>query len=145
MPVDYPSLSCVACILYPKLVSQETTFPRLPCSLDGKRGGEKPGFFSGLPLFTMLFYSIQSSGSVSSKALLFFRLKIMSSSFVIPWTMVLQTPLSMGFPRQEYQSGLPFPSPGDLSDLGIELASPALAGIHGFHQTVPPSSVPGTS
>ncbi|CAN0554671.1 unnamed protein product, partial [Rangifer tarandus platyrhynchus] len=37
-----------------------------------------------------------------------------------------QAPLSMGFPRQEYWSGLPFPSPGDLPDLGIKLASPAL-------------------
>ena len=37
-------------------------------------------------------------------------------------------PLSMGFPRQEYWSGLPFPSPGDLPDPGIEPASPALAG-----------------
>ena len=110
-----------------------------------ERDGEKIQFFPRLPLFTMLFYSIHSSGSVSFKALLFSSLKIMSGSFVIPWTIVLQTPLSMGFPRQEYQSGLPFPSPGDLPDLGIELTSPALAGIHGFHQTVPPSSVPGTS
>ena len=44
--------------------------------------------------------------------------------FVIPWTLALQAPLSMGFPRQEYWSGLPFPSPGDLPDPGIELASP---------------------
>ena len=36
-----------------------------------------------------------------------------------------QTPLSMGFPRQEYRSGLPFPSPGDLPDPGIEPESPA--------------------
>ena len=35
-------------------------------------------------------------------------------------------PLSMGFPRQEYWSGLPFPTPGDLPDQGIELGSPAL-------------------
>ena len=34
-------------------------------------------------------------------------------------------PLSMGFPRQEYWNGLPFPSPGDLPDLGIKLVSPA--------------------
>ena len=112
-----------------------------------KEMGRKSRVFPHLPLFTRLFYSIRSSGSVSSKALLFFSLEIMSGSFVIPWTIVLQTPLSMGFPRQEYQSGLPFPSPGDLPDLEIEPASPALAGIHGFsfHQTVPPSSVPGTS
>ena len=37
-----------------------------------------------------------------------------------------QAPLSMGFSRQEYQSGLPFPSPGDLPDPGIEPGSPAL-------------------
>ena len=37
-----------------------------------------------------------------------------------------QTPVSMGFPRQEYWSGLPFPSPGDLPDPGIKPTSPAL-------------------
>ena len=42
------------------------------------------------------------------------------------WTVLNQAPLSMGFPRQEYWSGLPFPSPGDLPDPGIELGSPAL-------------------
>ena len=45
-----------------------------------------------------------------------------------PWTIAHQAPLSMGFPRQEYWSGLLFPSPGDLSDSGMEPASPALAG-----------------
>ena len=43
-----------------------------------------------------------------------------------PWTVALQAPLSMGFSRQEYWSGFPFPSPGDLSDLGIEPECPAL-------------------
>ena len=38
-----------------------------------------------------------------------------------PWTVACQTPLSMGFSRQEYWSGLPFPSPGDLPDPGIKL------------------------
>ena len=37
-------------------------------------------------------------------------------------------PLSMGFPKQDYWNGLPFPSPGDLPDPGMESASPALAG-----------------
>ena len=41
-------------------------------------------------------------------------------------TVAHQAPPSMGFSRQEYQSGLPFPSPGDLSDPGIEPRSPAL-------------------
>jgi len=40
--------------------------------------------------------------------------------FVTPWTVARQVPLSMEFSRQEYWSGLPFPSPGDLSDPGIE-------------------------
>ena len=46
--------------------------------------------------------------------------------FVIPWTVAYQAPLPMGFSRQEYWSRLPFPSPGDLPDPGIELGSPAL-------------------
>ena len=46
--------------------------------------------------------------------------------FVTPWTVACQAPLSMGFFRQEYWSGLPFPSPGDLSDPGIEPRSPAM-------------------
>ena len=45
---------------------------------------------------------------------------------VTPWTVAHQAPLSMGFSRQEYWSGLPFPSPGDLSDPGIDPRSPAL-------------------
>ena len=49
--------------------------------------------------------------------------------FVTPWTVAHQAPLSVGFPRQEYWSGLLFPSPGDLSNPGMEpvsLASPEL-------------------
>ena len=48
--------------------------------------------------------------------------------FVTFWTVACQAPLSLGFPRQEYWSGLPFPPPGDLPDPGIEARSPALAG-----------------
>ena len=51
--------------------------------------------------------------------------------FATPWTVAHQAPLPVEFPRQEYWSGLPFPSPGDLYKSGIEpvsLASPALAG-----------------
>ena len=43
-----------------------------------------------------------------------------------PWTVAHQTPPSMGFPRQEYWNGLPFPSPGDLPNPGIKPRSPAL-------------------
>ena len=46
--------------------------------------------------------------------------------FATPWTVANPAPPSMGFSRQEYWSGLPFPSPGDLPDPGIEPESPAL-------------------
>ena len=58
---------------------------------------------------------------------------------MIPWTVACQAPLSIGFPRQEYWGGLPFPPPGDVPDPRIEpasLVSPALAG--GFFTPVPP-------
>ena len=51
---------------------------------------------------------------------------VVSDSFATPWTVACQALLSMGFSRQEYWSGLPFPSPGDLPDSGIEPGSPAL-------------------
>ena len=45
--------------------------------------------------------------------------------FATPWTVAYRDPPSMGFSRQVYWSGLPFPSPGDLPDPGIEPGSPA--------------------
>ena len=57
---------------------------------------------------------------------------VLSDSFVTLWSIARQAPpLSMGLSRQDYWNGLPFPSPGDLHDPGIEpasLISPALAG-----------------
>ena len=55
-----------------------------------------------------------------------------------PWTVACQAPLSMGFSRQEYWSGLPFLSPGDLPDPGIEPGSPALQAddLHGLKDTI---------
>ena len=49
-----------------------------------------------------------------------------SPTLVTPWTVACQAPLSMGFSRQEYWSGLPFPSPGELPNQRIEPGSPAL-------------------
>ena len=60
---------------------------------------------------------------------------VMSDS-VTAWTVACQPPLSMGFPRQKYWSGLPYPPPGDLPQPGIKPTSPALAG--GFFTTEPP-------
>ena len=53
----------------------------------------------------------------------------MSNSFAIPWTVAHQAPLSMGFPRQECCSGLPFPSPGAFHRPGIKPTPPELAGV----------------
>ena len=66
--------------------------------------------------------------------------------FVTPCTIAHQLPLSMGFSRQEYWSGLPFPSPGNLPDPGIEptsLMSPALSGE--FFFTTEPTEEPWLS
>ena len=82
----------------------------------------------GSPFFTFLstlviaclFDNRHSNKKVKVKSLSRVRL------FAIPWTVAHQAPPSMGFSRQEHWSGLPFPSPGDLLDPGIEPRSPAL-------------------
>ena len=58
--------------------------------------------------------------------LLFFSHEVMSDS-ATPWTVACQAPLSIEFSRQEYWSGLPFSSPGNLPNPGIEPVSPVLA------------------
>ena len=58
--------------------------------------------------------------------------------FAAPWTVAYKAPPSVGFSRQECWSGLPFPSPGDLPDPGIEPGSPAL------RADALPSEPPGT-
>ena len=68
---------------------------------------------------------------------------------VTPWAVAHQAPLSMGFSRQEYWTGLPFPPPGDLPNSGMEPLSPALEGkffptepsekpqiIHTYHKKI---------
>ena len=60
----------------------------------------------------------------------------MVDSFATPRTEACQAPLSVGVARKEYWSGLPFYSPGDLPDPGIEPTSPVSAG--GLFTTVPP-------
>ena len=63
-----------------------------------------------------IYYSYYGSGLVTKSCL----------TLVTPRTVAFQTPLSMGFSRQVYWSGLPFPSPGDFPNAGIEPGSPAL-------------------
>ena len=57
--------------------------------------------------------------------------------------MARQAPLSMGFPRQEYWSGLPFPPPGDLPDSGIQPPSPVSSALAGRLFTTEPPGKPG--
>ena len=72
--------------------------------------------------FSDLFHSAQCPPCSSKKVKSLSRVWL----FMTPWTAAHQAPLSMGFSRQEYWSGLPFPSPRDLPNPGIEPGSPAL-------------------
>ena len=62
--------------------------------------------------------------------------------FTTPWTIAFQAALSMEFSRQEYWSGLPLPTPGDLPEPGIEILSPAFLSLVGkCFNTVPPGKL----
>ena len=81
--------------------------------------------------------SYHSSSYHILRANLVFKVKVMKVlvtqahlNLCDPWTAVAcQAPLSMEFSRQEYWTGLPFPSPGDLPNPGVELGSPALQAL----------------
>ena len=60
------------------------------------------------------------------ESILLFSLSVLSYTFATLWYVAHQAPLSMGFSRKEYWSALPFPSPGDFPDPGIESMSPTL-------------------
>ena len=90
-----------------------------------------------------LHHTICMLNSIEPLYVCVFSLSVESSSFVTPWTVAYQDPLSMGFFRQEYWSGLPFPPPGDLPHPGsapTSLVSPALE--EGFFTTEPPGKPP---
>ena len=84
--------------------------------------GSDPGFFKLL----LLFWNLEPVSFCI--VLLKIRIPVLHSLLVLPYigTVARQAPPSMGFFRQEYWSGLPCPSPGDLSDPGIEPQSPVL-------------------
>ena len=111
----------------------------LPPDLQGKPKNTGVG---SLSLLQEIFLTQESNQGILHCRWTLYQLSCQGSPFscvqlfVIPWTVTFQAPLSMGFPRQEYWSGLPFPSPGHLPDPGIKLASPALADK--FFTTEPP-------
>ena len=86
--------------------------------------------FKAFPLPCLFFESLIKHNWWWLTPLLYYRerKRVLScvQLFVTPWTVACQAPLSMGFSRQEYWSGLPFPSPGELPDPGIEPRSLAL-------------------
>ena len=108
---------------------KDRTTHRLPKSTDGLLS---PSYFFFLwPSFSFWrsgkslkspCYGLCDRGNKKKAVLNYVRL------FAAPWTVAHQAPVSMGFPRQEDWSGLPFPSPGDLPNPGIKPTSPVLAG-----------------
>ena len=101
--------------------------------------GETPLFFSNIVvsgLGVCLNMPERFPGCKMKKRVCVLHHWITSKSSATPWTAVHQTYLSMEFPRQEYWSGLPFPSPMDLPNPGTEPVFPALAGK--FFTTEPP-------
>ena len=66
-----------------------------------------------------------------------------AQSFVTPWTVACQTPLSMGFPRQEYWSGLPFPSPMHKSESESKVAQSGPTLSSPMDYSLPGSSIHG--
>ena len=82
--------------------------------------------------------NFSNNASLGSVLFVFNHSAMSTQLFATTRTVTHQAPLSMGFPRQEYSSGLPFPFAGDLPNPGIELTSPALAGR--FFTTEPQGS-----
>ena len=74
------------------------------------------GLYASITMFQFSIYIFEPHKWVKSLS----RVRL----FATPWTVANQVPPPMGFSRQEYWSGLPFPSPGDLPDPGIELRLP---------------------
>ena len=76
---------------------------------------------------------LMQKSQLALNSMLLFSRSVVPNSFETLWTVAHQAPLSMGFLRQKYWGGLPFPSPGDLPDPGLEPMSSALAS--GFFTT----------
>ena len=105
----------------------------LDCSPpDSSVHGNSPGKNTSVGCHFLLqgIFLTQESNPNSRQILYHLKVKVKSLSrvqlFATPWAVAYQAPLSMGFSRQVYWSGLPFPSPGNLPNPGIKLGSPAL-------------------
>ena len=125
-----------------KLLSRVQLFVT-PCQASPSMGFSRQEYWSGLPFpspgdfpnpeIKLRSPALQADALTSEpwgKPIKMWKFKVKSLSrvrlFGTPWTVAYQAPQSMKFPRQEYWCGLPFPSPGDLPNPGIEPGSPAL-------------------
>ena len=91
-----------------------------------RMGGTLPGQYLESTFRPPLTRASRTHSVLSVYLLFVVYRSVMPISFVIPWTVACQAPLSMGFPRQEYWSVLLFPSLGDLPNPRMEPMSPAL-------------------
>jgi len=96
--------------------------------LTASKGTQLRGELCKDPRKSVFSLSGKQSQSLGPPTIMFPTRKVKSLSrvrlFATPWTVAYQAPPSMGFSRQEYWSGVPFPSPGDLPDPGIKPGSP---------------------
>ena len=95
------------------------------CSKSGK------GYIKAVYCHPAYLTYMQNGGGLVTKS---------SPTLTTPWTIACQSPLSMVFFRQEYWNGLPFPSPGNLPNPGIEPGSPALQSLYQLNYEGRPSS-----
>ena len=102
--------------------------PRLDIYLKEMQNWVSKRYWSLLPMFTAVLFIIAKIGKQPKCPSVESEVKSLGCVwfFATPWTVAYQAPTSMGFPRQEYWSGLPFPSPGDLPHPGMEPVSPKL-------------------
>ena len=103
---------------------------------DGSITGPHRGELSAIASKAEPLPTLGHNFTFSLLLLLLFSCQVMSDPFETPWTVSRQAPLSVGLPRQECWSVLPFPSPGDLPDRGIEPMSSVLTS--GIFTTEPP-------
>ena len=104
----------LSCLLRNLYAGQEVTEPGMQQETGSKLGKE---YIKAVCCYSAYLTYMQRGAGLVTKSCL---------TLAIPWTVAHQAPLSVGFPRQECWSGLPFPSPEDLPDPGIEPRSPAL-------------------
>ena len=119
-------------LLYSRF-TERSDFPmfELAHPMPNPASAETPQSFCSQILAVFFLNSTIQQTHTYNILLLFSHWVVSDSSVTTPWTVDRQTPLSLGFPGQEYWSGLPVPSPGDIPNPGIEpefLVSPAMAG-----------------